>query len=360
MSRGYTKTYNRKSNLQANIQFDTLFNENSNRPSAVRSAGTVGKWGITSFTSIRNANGLGLHRDEPIPPTTSQNKRQKLENDQNNKVTTNSDPFSFDNSLNVPVIKPKKFFKSRNTDATDSSTPKETSSVYSSKNDFGYTATTKKTKSKPPTPALPPPQKITTPKTSPRTSVNSNRSQNSTRQSNNSAKSALREIVAKVLSPPPVSKSTSNISTRSRITRSNTAASTTIEAKIVTVPALSPPISVAPIVNRPVRDESKPPIVLRISKGKSRLLSDSDESTQELTPSPTIVKIGLASPTNSAKSERSEKSECSNSKSPAQHNSGKILFLNLPLFRQWRSKGVRKFGVPYPALKTLTMPLFLG
>lgn len=27
--------------------------ENTNRPVAARSAGTVGKWGITSFTSIR-------------------------------------------------------------------------------------------------------------------------------------------------------------------------------------------------------------------------------------------------------------------------------------------------------------------
>lgn len=27
--------------------------ENTNRPVAARSAGTIGKWGITSFTSIR-------------------------------------------------------------------------------------------------------------------------------------------------------------------------------------------------------------------------------------------------------------------------------------------------------------------
>lgn len=32
-----------------------LFRENSNCPTAARSAGTVGKWGITSFTSIRSA-----------------------------------------------------------------------------------------------------------------------------------------------------------------------------------------------------------------------------------------------------------------------------------------------------------------
>lgn len=30
--------------------------ENTNRPVAARSAGTVGKWGTTSFTSIRTPN----------------------------------------------------------------------------------------------------------------------------------------------------------------------------------------------------------------------------------------------------------------------------------------------------------------
>lgn len=57
-SRSYTKSYNRKvSGVTAgSIQFDKLFRENSNRPSAAKSAGTVGKWGITSFTSIRSTN----------------------------------------------------------------------------------------------------------------------------------------------------------------------------------------------------------------------------------------------------------------------------------------------------------------
>lgn len=31
--------------------------ENTNRPVAARTAGTVGKWGITSFTSIRTGYG---------------------------------------------------------------------------------------------------------------------------------------------------------------------------------------------------------------------------------------------------------------------------------------------------------------
>nr|CAD7423573.1 unnamed protein product [Timema monikensis] len=55
MSRGYSKVYNRKSNMlcPASIQFDKLFNENSNRPIAAKSAGTVGKWGVISCTSLR-------------------------------------------------------------------------------------------------------------------------------------------------------------------------------------------------------------------------------------------------------------------------------------------------------------------
>jgi hypothetical protein len=58
MSRGYSKVYNRKLNAvsQASIQFDKLFHENSNRPSAAKSAGTVGKWGVISCTSLRSTN----------------------------------------------------------------------------------------------------------------------------------------------------------------------------------------------------------------------------------------------------------------------------------------------------------------
>lgn len=48
----------------------------------------------------------------------------------------------------------------------------------------------------------------------------------------------------------------------------------------------------------PKRDESKPPIVLRICRGKSRLLSDSDESESTLTPS-TITVATVTSPRDS-------------------------------------------------------------
>ncbi|XP_008471517.1 protein wings apart-like [Diaphorina citri] len=40
--------------LNANIQFDNLLCEN--KPSAAKSSGTIGKWGVVSYTSIRSAN----------------------------------------------------------------------------------------------------------------------------------------------------------------------------------------------------------------------------------------------------------------------------------------------------------------
>lgn len=40
--------------------------ENTNRPVAARSAGTVGKWGITSFTSIRARPVYGMQSPNQI------------------------------------------------------------------------------------------------------------------------------------------------------------------------------------------------------------------------------------------------------------------------------------------------------
>jgi len=67
-SRSYTKSYSRKvsSVTPGSIQFDKLFRENSNRPSAAKSAGTVGKWGITSFTSIRSTNINGKKKKKKL------------------------------------------------------------------------------------------------------------------------------------------------------------------------------------------------------------------------------------------------------------------------------------------------------
>ncbi|CAK1544003.1 unnamed protein product [Leptosia nina] len=76
-----------------------LFRENSNCPSAARSAGTVGKWGITSFTSIRSA-----------PYAFQSNVHKKPVQDQNSPLTVPAV------ETEQPPPKPKKFFKSRNTE----------------------------------------------------------------------------------------------------------------------------------------------------------------------------------------------------------------------------------------------------
>ncbi|CAF4821231.1 unnamed protein product [Pieris macdunnoughi] len=76
-----------------------LFRENSNCPSAARSAGTVGKWGITSFTSIRSA-----------PYAFQSNSNKKPVQDQNSPLTVPAV------ETEAPPPKPKKFFKSRNTE----------------------------------------------------------------------------------------------------------------------------------------------------------------------------------------------------------------------------------------------------
>ncbi|CAG4982307.1 unnamed protein product [Parnassius apollo] len=74
-----------------------LFRENSNCPSAARSAGTVGKWGITSFTSIRSA-----------PYAYASSLLKKPVQDQNSPLTVPAV------DTEQPPPKPKKFFKSRN------------------------------------------------------------------------------------------------------------------------------------------------------------------------------------------------------------------------------------------------------
>ncbi|XP_066149366.1 protein wings apart-like isoform X5 [Euwallacea fornicatus] len=99
MSRGFGK-YKRGASHHS-FHFDTLFKENSNRPSAARSAASVGKWGITSFTSIRTLNG-----------------RQEAESK---------------GAESAP--KPKKFFKSR-----DISQDANSTSSYQATSSFGSTS----------------------------------------------------------------------------------------------------------------------------------------------------------------------------------------------------------------------------
>ncbi|KAJ8954985.1 hypothetical protein NQ318_000416 [Aromia moschata] len=171
MSRGYGK-YRRGGGTHASFHFDNLFKENSNRPSAARSAATVGKWGITSFTSIRTLNGLSRSENEAATPAVD------------------------------TTPKPKKFFKSRNTE------PPDLSSSYS--------------------------------------------------------------------------KSPSNCGNPVKKPR------TTYEAKKTVLSSN---------VNKTKNNEPpKPPIVLRICRGKSQLLNDSDESESTPTPSSTPSTSNVTSP----------------------------------------------------------------
>uniref|UniRef100_A0A1Y1KXN4 WAPL domain-containing protein n=1 Tax=Photinus pyralis TaxID=7054 RepID=A0A1Y1KXN4_PHOPY len=180
-SRGFGKY--RRANCQTNLSFEKLLKENSNCPSAARSTGTIGKWGITSFTSIRKANGL-------------------LTGDESEKLET---------TVNIP--KPKKFFKSRNNDQQDSQPI-----VYTGKSDTG-----------------------------------------STKHANERSKKSKKFFTSKN-NPPP-------------------------EKEVL-----------SPNANNSKRDESKPPIVIRICRGKSQLLSDSDESESTPTPSSTPSTSTITSP----------------------------------------------------------------
>jgi hypothetical protein len=53
----HNKTYGKRgaSAPVASIQFDKVITDNNKRPSASKSAGVVGKWGTTSFTSLRSS-----------------------------------------------------------------------------------------------------------------------------------------------------------------------------------------------------------------------------------------------------------------------------------------------------------------
>lgn len=154
MSRNtYAKTCGRKVGANTiqptSIQFDKLFCENSNRPSAAKSAGTIGKWGITSFTSIRSSNfSLINRRDESVYG----NKRMRG----GDLKLPRKDPFILEpRTPPSPTIppRPKKFFKSRSAfDPAPPPTPLQTTKNYSKPPParLSVTAASKK--------AFPPPQ----------------------------------------------------------------------------------------------------------------------------------------------------------------------------------------------------------
>lgn len=93
------KSKSNRSNVQTIVPLDALLKEKENttsKPTAIRSAGKVGKWGVTSFTSIRTAYSLGLQHQKDFKPPP-------------NEVVSKSE----EESETVEAPKPRKFFKSR-------------------------------------------------------------------------------------------------------------------------------------------------------------------------------------------------------------------------------------------------------
>lgn len=124
-SRFGTRTYGKPTKVcQASIQFEKVFTDKNNRPSAAKSTGILHKWGKTSFTSMRNNHLNGQKTVE------EQVKRPKLALEEEEE-----DPFSFEpeaapshpgtkaaskatSAVAKPAVpakaRPNKFFKSGN------------------------------------------------------------------------------------------------------------------------------------------------------------------------------------------------------------------------------------------------------
>lgn len=82
-----TKTYSRQKVCQSSIQFDQLFNEKGNKPTAAKSKGTLHRWGMTSFTSVRNSHLNGRKEDTDLVDNSVKRRKMDIGLD---------DPFSFD------------------------------------------------------------------------------------------------------------------------------------------------------------------------------------------------------------------------------------------------------------------------
>lgn len=101
MSRWNSKIRNQ--NVAVPLETLILDKEKSNIPSVSAVSGKVGKWGVTSFTSIRSSayGGSNIMSYSPL------------------QETSNCSPKSPENSpIICPVIKPRKFFKSRNVESS--------------------------------------------------------------------------------------------------------------------------------------------------------------------------------------------------------------------------------------------------
>ncbi|CAH1635648.1 unnamed protein product [Spodoptera littoralis] len=254
-----------------------LFRENSNCPTAARSAGTVGKWGITSFTSIRSA-----------PYAYANNILKKPVQDQNSPLTVPAV------ETEQPPPKPKKFFKSRNAE------------VYPPVPQITYA---------PPVPAAPlspeHPSHSKEKKTTKRSRAYTRDSSSPELPRRNSEKSKSKkgtvatkasrkeDAPAENTQPPnkrylvrnrdkvinyaedgsnsPIPEFTRYESSQSKLASSKIPSPKT--SPLVSSPSVIKPDVTSPSTSKETNEERKPPpIVLRISKGTSRIVStDSNE-----------------------------------------------------------------------------------
>uniref|UniRef100_T1HD16 Uncharacterized protein n=1 Tax=Rhodnius prolixus TaxID=13249 RepID=T1HD16_RHOPR len=241
MSRGCYKAYGRKINgptTHTSIQFDKLLCENSNKPTASKSAGTVGKWGITSFTSIRSSNFTVGHRE--------------FNNCKRPRDTKGKDGLGNNNTAPVAESptqpRPKKFFKSRNTEEVK---PQIKASPFQLPS------------KSPPTPQPPPPRHYTKPSNRPVRLASIVASQKLIDPPDGDFEDLEEELFPVEVKPEPIS------------------APTLPPTPSPPAPTkLSPPPS--PKIEEPQSPPSQhPPIVLRIFKGTSQLISSTGGVTPE-------------------------------------------------------------------------------
>uniref|UniRef100_A0A1B0CVH6 WAPL domain-containing protein n=1 Tax=Lutzomyia longipalpis TaxID=7200 RepID=A0A1B0CVH6_LUTLO len=269
--------WNKNRNQSFSVPIDSLIKEkeNTNRPTAARSAAfaNVGKWGVTSFTSIRGVSlygrsGFSQYSPKQEPPSPAAYISPTQETHVNPTSPTAEAP------------KPKKFFKSRNTVPAEPfliPSPQTSPSVEAAKPPTFYTQATTSGEAtqaprgpgRPRKPREPKPEKPAKKKVP--------------KSTKNRAK-AINEDAPQVPKAPKTKEAYSEAATavpskrylaRNRkvvnYNETNSRSPTPERPKVIVQPepAASPP-KPTPV--------DHPPIVLRISKGTSRLVStDSDE-----------------------------------------------------------------------------------
>ncbi|GAB0089297.1 hypothetical protein DMENIID0001_038160 [Sergentomyia squamirostris] len=251
--------------------------ENTNRPTAARSAGTVGKWGVTSFTSMRGVSIYGRSGFSQYSPNQETSPAAYISPTQDSQ-----------NNLNpaVPELpKPKKFFKSRNTVPAEPfliQSPQTSPSVDCPRPPAFYSQSTSSSDAQPAEkpakrgrkPKEPKPEKVEKPPK--KKAVKSTKGRQKAIQEEGEEKVST-EGQSKVAEPPPSKRYLARSRKVVNYNEDNSRSPSPVAKPPVPVPrpeddqtvGASPPKTSAP---------DHPPIVLRISKGTSRLVStDSDE-----------------------------------------------------------------------------------